>query len=248
MVLRGLMMLHGTAKRDYMREYMRKRRAGEPTRKPKPEWEPTQRMVDEVEHWFYLKLHRRRDLRGIGRAVVAGLDPHNEDGTANEASWTEALQRYRKLRAEQRAGRRVRRKREEAERNAPPPPKRCSFCNEPASAKSTLVGPSDYSFPLICETCTKEAPGSALMITDLKDLQRGRRFRREGVQHNRAQTIPASRGERISPVAVAVLHGAELHDPRPVRRRSALGSRRERDPQRHVRPRPEARGKLTAAR
>jgi hypothetical protein len=86
------------------------------------------------------------------------------------------------------------------------------------------------------------------MITDLKDLQRGRRFRREGVQHNRAQTIPASRGERISPVAVAVLHGAELHDPRPVRRRSALGSRRERDPQRHVRPRPEARGKLTAAR
>jgi hypothetical protein len=151
------MMLHGTAKRDYMREYMRKRRAGEPTRKPKPEWEPTQRMVDEVEHWFYLKLHRRRDLRGIGRAVVAGLDPHNEDGTANEASWTEALQRYRTLRAERRAGRRVRRKREEAERNAPPPPKRCSFCNEPASAKSTLVGPSDYSFPLICETCTKEA-------------------------------------------------------------------------------------------
>ena len=27
------------------------------------------------------------------------------------------------------------------------------------------------------------------MITDLKDLQPGRRFRREGVRHNRAQTM-----------------------------------------------------------
>jgi hypothetical protein len=32
----GLVVLQGEAKRDYMRAYMRKRRAGEPTQKPKP--------------------------------------------------------------------------------------------------------------------------------------------------------------------------------------------------------------------
>ena len=77
-----------------------------------------------MRHWFYLKLNRRWHLRGIGWEVVHGLDPHNEDGSVNEAAWEEALQRYRTLRAE----RRVERKRAQAERDAPSPPPQCSFC------------------------------------------------------------------------------------------------------------------------
>jgi hypothetical protein len=76
-------MLQGAAKLDYMRDYMRKRRAGAPTRKP---WEPTPLMIAEVERWFHLSPYRRRDLRGVGRKVVAGLDPYNADGTTNEAA------------------------------------------------------------------------------------------------------------------------------------------------------------------
>ena len=136
-------MLQGEAKRDYQREYMRKRRAGEPTRKPKPEREPTQRMVDEVGYLF------RRQLAGSWSKVVAGLDPNNADGTANEAAWNEALQRYRTLRAEQRAER----KRKKAERDAPPEPKCCSFCNEPASAKRVLVGIEPWA--RICAKCNR---------------------------------------------------------------------------------------------
>ena len=150
-------MLQGDAKRDYMRDYMRRKRAGEPTRTPKAEkpvkpWQPTERMIGEVRHWFYLKLNRSWHLRGIGRKVVAGLDPNNADGTtANEAAWTEALQRYRTLRAE----RRVERKRTQEILDAPPPPKRCSFCNEPRSEDRPLFGDGRYQF--ICEPCAKEA-------------------------------------------------------------------------------------------
>ena len=156
-------MLQGEAKRDYMRDWMRRKRAGEPTRKakkpPKPKkpkkppqpWQPTQRMIYDVRHWFWLRLNRPSHLRGIGSEVVADLDPNNADGTVNEAAWTEALQRYRTLRAEQR----VERKRMQAERDKPPPPKCCSFCDKPATAKRTLLGRGRY--PLICAPCTKRA-------------------------------------------------------------------------------------------
>ena len=151
------MMLQGEAKRDYQREYMRRKRAGEPTRKPPKPWEPTQRMVDDVGHWFWLRRDRPWLLRGIGSDVVDGLDPTNPDGTRNEVSWTEALQRYRTLRAERRA----KRKNAEPEPPAhaepePPARKRCSFCRQPASDGQVLVASGD-NYSLICATCTKEA-------------------------------------------------------------------------------------------
>ena len=65
-------MLQGDAKRDYQRDYMRRKRAGEPTRKPpqppkpKQPWQPTQRMADKVRYWFGLKFNRPSYLRGIG--------------------------------------------------------------------------------------------------------------------------------------------------------------------------------------
>lgn len=125
--LTGAKMLRGEAKRDYMR----RKRAGEPIAKPKPEWQPTQSMIDEVHYWFSVKLGRRPwELRGIGRQVVDDLMPNNDDGTPNEASWEEAMRRYKALRDQQRANR----KRAKAERDAPPPPECCSFCGEPKSA------------------------------------------------------------------------------------------------------------------
>ncbi len=153
-------MLTGDAKRAYQREYMRRKRAGEPTRKPKlpeqptkPEkpWEPTKSMIWDVRRWFSLKVNDHC-LRGIGRDVVHDLDPNNADGSVNEAAWIEAMRRYKTLRREQR----VERERKQAERDKPKP-KRCSFCYEPASAERILIGDSDNSFRLICETCVEQA-------------------------------------------------------------------------------------------
>lgn len=140
------MMLQGEAKRDYMRDYMRRKRAGEPTAKPKPEWQPTQRQIDEVHWWFRCKLGNRR-INGIGAEVVDGLDPNNADGTANDAAWNEAMQRYKALRDQQRADRKAKAAREAADRNAPPC---CMFCLKPKTAKRHLVGDG---YRLICARC-----------------------------------------------------------------------------------------------
>jgi hypothetical protein len=44
-------MLKGEAETVYMRNYMRRKRAGLPTTiaKPKAEWQPTQAMVDQIQ-------------------------------------------------------------------------------------------------------------------------------------------------------------------------------------------------------
>jgi hypothetical protein len=124
------MMLQGDAKRAYQRVYMRRKRAGKPTVNPKP-WKPTKRMVDQVRYW--LRTGAPQSL--TGRKIIEGLDPTDEH---------EALRRYKAHLDEH-----------ERERYAPPPPKCCSFCGEPASDERTLVGSTTY--PLICETCTARA-------------------------------------------------------------------------------------------
>ena len=125
-------MLQGDAKRAYQRVWMRRKRAGKPTVNPKP-WKPTKRMVDQVRYW--LRTGAPQSL--TGRKIIEGLDPTDEH---------EALRRYKAHLDEH-----------ERERYAPPPPKCCSFCGEPASDERTLVGSTTY--PLICETCTARAAG-----------------------------------------------------------------------------------------
>ena len=124
-------MLHGEAKRDYQRDYMRKRRTGEPTRKlekqEKP-WQPTKRMRDQVRYWF-----RASNLSRVGRKIIEGLDPSNE---------AEALRRYKAHL-------------DERKQPAVPEPKCCSFCRKPQSAERVLVGPDNCT--LICEACTARA-------------------------------------------------------------------------------------------
>ena len=69
-----------------------------------------------------------------GRKIIEGLDPTDEH---------EALRRYKAHLDEH-----------ERERYAPPPPKCCSFCGEPASDERA---PWLAAYPLICETCTARA-------------------------------------------------------------------------------------------
>jgi hypothetical protein len=123
------MMLQGDAKRAYQRVYMRRKRAGKPTVNPKP-WKPTKRMVDQVRYW--LRTGAPQSL--TGRKIIEGLDPTEEH---------EALRRYKAHLDEH-----------ERERYAPPPPKCCSFCGEPASDERA---PWLAAYPLICETCTARA-------------------------------------------------------------------------------------------
>jgi formylmethanofuran dehydrogenase subunit E len=126
-------MLTGDAKRDYMREYMRRKRAGELTAKPKPEkpeWRPTSQQRQRVREQLRLSPYHRSH---VGKAIYDGLGTGDED---------EALRRY-KAHLDRR------------NEPAPPAPKRCSFCGEPASEDRLLVTDGRYQF--ICEPCTKEA-------------------------------------------------------------------------------------------
>ena len=70
-----------------------------------------------------------------GRKIIEGLDPTDEH---------EALRRYKAHLDEH-----------ERERYAPPPPKCCSFCGEPASDERPCFGSTTY--PLICDTCAARA-------------------------------------------------------------------------------------------
>jgi hypothetical protein len=137
-------MLQGEAKTAYMREYMRRKRAGLPTVKPKKEWEPSQRMIREIEHWA--KYPKR--TRGMGRQVINGLT------LDNDTSWMEACRRYKAI-LDKRWAEAKERKRLAS---LPPPPKCCSFCGKPQSSRRILVG-DRYTF--ICQQCATKAVGKA---------------------------------------------------------------------------------------
>jgi hypothetical protein len=142
-------MLKGEAKTSYMRDYMRRKRAGQQTTKPKAPWEPSQRMINEITHWRYLRANRPRDLRGISREIIEGLTLDNDD------SWQEACRRYKMLHDEQRRERRERREQREREEREGKV-RHCSFCREPTSTERFFYG-DQFDFPLICEVCVAEA-------------------------------------------------------------------------------------------
>ena len=86
-------MLTGQAKRDYKREWMRRKRAGEPTVRPKP-WQPSQAMIKQIEYWVGLRARRPWRLIGMGRQVIAGL----RFGKNRDADLMEACRRLKALR------------------------------------------------------------------------------------------------------------------------------------------------------
>jgi hypothetical protein len=142
-------MLEGEAKTAYMREYMRRKRAGLPTVKPKKEWEPPWWMPHNIAVWARHRAGREPWRVGcLGHKVIDGLKLDTDE------SVMEACRRYKAILDEQRAARKTR-KQAAAE---PPPPKRCSFCDKPASKRRILVG-DRYTF--ICQQCATKAAHKA---------------------------------------------------------------------------------------
>ena len=148
-------MLKGQAKIDYQREYMRRKRAGLPTAKPKPEWQPTERMIDEIKWWA----QHPWKAGATGRQVIAGLILDNDE------SWMEACQRYKAITDERRAKRKADKEREkklDEERKI----LRCSFCDKPMTETGKIQwfgmgyerrdGTKVYD-AIICEPCVTEA-------------------------------------------------------------------------------------------
>jgi hypothetical protein len=161
-------MLMGQAKKDYQREYMRKRRAGEPTIKPKVarEWQPTYRVISEIERWIKYPWRTKQALRDITKGLKLALPEWPEaigmadiakwqryfpiheaavlDYVRSDPDWQEAFRRYRAhkdaLKAE-----RERKKWEE------PDQRYCLFCYDGLTTTGKLFVNTGYN--VICETC-----------------------------------------------------------------------------------------------
>jgi hypothetical protein len=129
------MALTGDAKRAYQAQYMRKKRAGEPTRKPRlpKEWAPTYSIVSEIESWVR-RGTRKPELREITEGLELTLPEfpeydrddipdfcraHDEHRAAvmphvlSDPAWQEAFRRYRAHKEKLKAGRERRKKSEE---------------------------------------------------------------------------------------------------------------------------------------
>ena len=140
-------MLKREAKTAYMREYMRRRRAGLATAKspkPKPPWQPSQHMIEKIRYWQRVARSSRPRLRQPGHVIIDGLDLDTDEGMA------EACRRYKSHRdAQHEAPKRAAVQREAAK-------KACWFCGEPASGDRIVIA-APAGLPLICEMCVAEA-------------------------------------------------------------------------------------------
>jgi hypothetical protein len=128
-------MLKGQAKADYMRAYMRRKRAGLPTTTAKP-WQPSQGMIDQVAYWARVRASGR--ISSVGARILGDL-PLDTD-----ASFAEALRRLRAHQAALRAGRK-------AQPQEAGQPRRCWFCDKP---RRPLYGDAVRS---ICARCARKA-------------------------------------------------------------------------------------------
>ena len=132
-------MLTGEAKRQYMQDYMRRKRAGEPTRKPPKPWKPSQSAIYQIERWVRYPSSRN----DLADRVLDGLTFDNDE------AWMEAHRRYKTLTDE-----RNRERQAERERQEQPTERRCMFCYEPKTSERLFVGDR---WRLICEMCIDEA-------------------------------------------------------------------------------------------
>ena len=104
-------MLKGEAKTAYMREYMRRRRAGLATAKPKPPWRPPQRMIAQIRHWGAIPSWR---MRQPAHVIIDGLRLDTDDGVL------EACRRYKRYLDDRRETKRREAEEREAAKRAPP--------------------------------------------------------------------------------------------------------------------------------
>jgi hypothetical protein len=122
-------MLKGAAKTAYMREYMRRRRAGEPQpKKPRKPWQPSQRLIDEISR----AVRHPQRVRGRLADAIEGLRFDTDE------EWVEACYRWKAW-------------------TSPPKiekPVRCIFCGKPEREVGPLVGDGHAQ---ICGRCIEEA-------------------------------------------------------------------------------------------
>jgi hypothetical protein len=125
--------LKGEAKAAYMRDYMRRRRAGQaqPKRPTKP-WEPSQRLIDQI---AWAARHPNR-VRGRLADAIAGLQFDTDE------EWMEACYRWKAWTSLPKI--------EEPE---PARERRCGFCLKPKSQVRRLVGDGVAH---ICDRCIEE--------------------------------------------------------------------------------------------
>ena len=138
-------MLKGEAKTAYMREYMRRRRAGLATAKPKPPWRPPQRMIAQIRHWGAILSWR---MRQPAHVIIDGLRLDTDDGVL------EACRRYKRYLDDRGETKRREAEEREAAKRAPP---ECSFCFKPASRKRIVLAIGGTDYPRICGTCVAKA-------------------------------------------------------------------------------------------
>jgi hypothetical protein len=136
-------MLTGKAKtdyqRNYMRDWMRRKRAGLPTAtKPKPQrrLDPAW-LRDQIAYW--VRIRDTWKLRDTGRRVIDGLS------FETEADWQEACRRYWAIRDGSLAP------------ADPPKPriKHCSFCRKSGSEVAKLI--EGRGGVTICDRCIAQA-------------------------------------------------------------------------------------------
>jgi hypothetical protein len=122
-----------------MRDYMRRRRAGQ---KPKPR-APSPAALYEIGRWT-----RKPEAQRPAWAakVLEGLDLESEEGRAA------AYSRYLRYRAEYRAERKLEKQRDREQQETV----RCDFCGEASSANRVIVR-SGLSRVTICEHCARKA-------------------------------------------------------------------------------------------
>jgi hypothetical protein len=124
-------MLKGAAKAAYMREYMRRRRAGEPQpKKPRKPWEPSQGLIDRIAR----AVRHPHRVRGRLAHAIEGLQFDTDE------EWTEACYRWKAWTSPPREP-------------APARKLRCDFCHKPS--RRLLASLDDTAH--ICDQCIEEA-------------------------------------------------------------------------------------------
>jgi hypothetical protein len=158
-------MLKGDAKAKYMREYMRRKRAGLITRKEPLPPDPL-RHIDHIKYWVRRSKRRPWQLSRLGRKIIEGLDLdvcegerrvvdglefNDWDAIGPKEHWLEACRRYRQHKDEQKARKKAEKGAAKSFRTTGP----AKFCDICGAFEGRLLVRFDYGF--ICEDCVAEA-------------------------------------------------------------------------------------------
>jgi len=143
----------------YSRDYMRRRRAGQ----PQPKREPNYAAIDrEIARWMGMRPHRRPGWADKVLDAMKGLDLHTDEGAA------ELVRVYYDARREHRAALEAREREEAAEREAREREReinrqRCNFCRHLPSTDRVIV---EHGHDRVCEHCVQQLTIKVAAVRD----------------------------------------------------------------------------------